>query len=618
LLTKITTIRTIVAKIVAGRSSGGVPGYSAEKEVNGVRKLLPYLRPFIPLLALAVGMLFVQAICDLALPGLLSRLVNEVLRISADSRPQGDGSIIGIGIVMLAVSLGGGAAAIGVDFFSTKMAAGIARDLRYAVFKKVEHFSSREFDSFSTASLITRCTNDINQIQGIFVMGIRMICYAPIMGIGSIIMAVGTAPSMSWIIILAVIVLMGMVISIMSLAMPKFRLIQTLVDRLNLTARETLNGLMVIRAFGKERAEEKRFDDVNRELTTVNLSVNRIMIFMFPVMQLIMNTLILVIIWVGAHRISLGAMDVGGMMAFIQYAMHVIFSFMFLSMMFIMLPRTAVSADRVAQVLNTEAAIRDPEKPRGFAAHPQGSRVEFRNVFFRYEEGSADALTNISFTAEPGETTALIGPTGSGKSTIINLILRFYDVTSGAIFFDGVDIRELAQAELRSRIGYVPQKSVLLSGPVSFNLRYGKKDATEAEIREGAEIAQALGFVEEKAEGFEFPLAQGAANLSGGQKQRLSIARALVRNPGLLLFDDSFSALDFATDARLRKALSERRNGAAKIIVAQRVGTIMRAEKIIVLDNGRIVGMGTHRELLETSPEYREIAESQLSREEMA
>ncbi|MDR2747081.1 MAG: ABC transporter ATP-binding protein, partial [Treponema sp.] len=394
-----------------------------------MKKLLQYMRPFVFLLVLAVGMLFIQAMCDLTLPGLLSRLVNEILRINTVSLREEDASIMGAGLMMLAVTLGGGAAAIGVDFFSTKMAAGIARDLRYAVFEKVEYFSSREFDSFSTASLITRCTNDINQIQGIFVMGIRMICYAPIMGIGSIIMAVSTAPSMSWIIILAVVVLLCMVITIMSVAMPKFRLIQTLVDRLNLTARETLNGLMVIRAFGKEKLEENKFDAVNRELTAVNLSVNRIMTLQFPLMQLIMNGLILGIIWIGAHRIAAGTMDVGGMMAFMQYAMHIIFSFMFLSMMFIMLPRTAVSADRIAQVLNTEAVIKDPEKPRKFTARPRGSRVEFRNVSFRYEEGSADALTNISFTAEPGETTAIIGPTGSGKSTIASLILRFYDVT---------------------------------------------------------------------------------------------------------------------------------------------------------------------------------------------
>jgi ATP-binding cassette subfamily B protein len=532
--------------------------------------------------------------------------------------PEEDASVIGIGFMMLAVTLGGGVAAIGVDFFSTKTAAGIARDLRYAVFEKVEQFSSKEFDSFSTASLITRCTNDITQIQGLFVMGIRMLCYAPIMGVGSIIMAVNTAPSMSWLLVIAVVVLVGIVICIMAAAVSKFRLIQTMVDRLNLTARETLNGLPVIRAFGKDRHEEKRFDEVNRELTMTRLFVNRIMAIPFPLMQLLMNTVIVAIIWIGSHKIAEGTLDVGGMMAFIQYVTHIIFSFMFLSMMFIMLPRTLVSADRVAQVLDAEIAIKDPPKPRTFTAHPRGSRLEFRNVSFRYEEGSADALTNISFTAEPGETTALIGPTGSGKTTIAGLILRFYDVSEGAILLDGVDIRELAQEEIRSRIGYVPQRSVLLSGPVSYNLKYGKKDASDDEVREGAEIAQALDFIEEKEEGFEFLLSQGAANLSGGQKQRLSIARALIRNPGLLIFDDSFSALDFATDARLRKALTEKRKDAAKIVVTQRVGTIMRAEKIIVLDNGKITGMGTHNELLETSAEYREIAESQLSREEMA
>jgi ATP-binding cassette subfamily B protein len=456
-------------------------------------------------------------------------------------------------------------------------------------------------------------------------MGIRMIFYAPIMGIGSIIMSVATAPSMSWIIILAVVVLLGMVAVIISIAMPKFRLIQTLVDRLNRTARETLNGLMVIRAFGKERSEEEKFDGVNRELTKVNLSVNRIMTLQFPLMQLIMNTLTLVIIWIGAHRIAALTMDVGDMMAFIQYAMHVIFSFLFLSMMFVMLPRTAVSADRVAKVLNTELTIRDVEAPARPAGQRQGApvmgrgpggcRVEFRNVTFRYEEGTAAALEDISFTAEPGETTAIIGPTGSGKSTIASLILRFYDVSGGSVLIDGVDVRELPQEELRSRIGYVPQKSVLLSGPVSFNLRYGKKDAGDDEMKEGAEIAQAMDFIDDKEGGFEFLLSQGAANLSGGQKQRVSIARALVRNPGLLIFDDSFSALDLATDARLRKALAEKRKDAAKIIVAQRVGTIMQAEKIIVLDNGRIAGMGTHDELLKSCPAYREIAESQFAQE---
>jgi ATP-binding cassette subfamily B protein len=584
-----------------------------------VKKLLKYLKPFIPLLLLAVGALFVQALSDLSLPNLMARLVNTVLKDTRDSITD-DTPILHIGFQMLAIALAGGAAAVAVSFLSTRLAAGIARDLRSAVFKKVESFSSREFDSFSTASLITRCTNDITQIQQIFVMGIRMICYAPIMGIGGIIMAVRKAPAMSWIIVLAVLVLLGMVMIIMTGAIPKFRLIQKLVDRLNRTAREALNGLMVIRAFGTQEDEKKKFDGVNKELTGANLFVNRIMILQMPVMQLIMNTAILLIIWIGAKRIAALTMDVGDMMAFIQYATQIIFSFLFLSMMFIMIPRTAVSADRVAQVLGTEVSILDPvvKKPLPQNNSDKRGRLEFRGVCFRYEGGIEDALRDITFTAEPGETTAIIGSTGSGKTTIANLILRFYDPKSGSILLDGMDIRELSQEELRSRIGYVPQKSVLLSGSVSFNLRYGKKDASEEEIREAAETAQALGFIEENSDGFEFALAQGGTNVSGGQKQRLSIARAIIRKPEILIFDDSFSALDFATDARLRRALNEKRKESTRIIVAQRVGTIMQAEKIIVLDKGRILGMGTHTGLMDTCPEYREIAESQLSRGELA
>ena len=590
-------------------------------------KLLKYIKPFAFPLVLAISTLFVQAFCDLTLPNLMSRLVNLILAdTAAASADDPGGGILNLGLMMGAVALIGGGAAVGVSFLSTRIAAGVARDLRYAVFQKVESFSSHEFDSFSTASLITRCTNDVTQVQQIFIMGIRMLCYAPVMGIGGIIMAVNMAPSMSWIIALAVAVLIFLIVTVNSIVMPKFKKIQALVDGLNRIARETLNGLMVIRAFGAQDHEKKRFDDVNRELTSTNLFVNRVMTLMMPVMNLIMNTAILLIIWNGSHRIAAFSMGVGDMMAYIQYTMHVIFSFLFFSMVFVMLPRTLVSAERIAQVLGTEVSINDLSEPLAppnpdaplvpeNAQDRRGARVEFRNVSFRYEGASEHALSDISFTAESGETTAIIGATGSGKSTIANLILRFYDVRDGdgAVTLDGLDVRKFSQKELRSRIGYVPQKSILLSGPISFNLRYGKKDASDAEIREGAGIAQILDFIDEGPEGMEAALAQGAANISGGQKQRLSIARALVRDPALLIFDDSFSALDFATDARLRAALAEKRRETTKIIVAQRVGTIMQAEKIIVLDEGRIVGMGTHKELMESCVQYREIAESQIS-----
>ena len=585
-----------------------------------MRILFKYLKPFVSLIVLAVLILFLQVFCDLSLPNLMSQLVNSILAQSAaqsaaQNNVSADNNILWLGLQMLVITLAGGGAAVSVSFLSTRIAAGIARDLRLAVFQKVESFSSREFDTFSTASLITRCTNDINQVQGIFIMGIRMICYAPIMGIGGIIMAVNMAPGMSWIIVLAVVILICMVTALISLVMPKFKVIQNLVDRMNRIARETLNGLMVIRAFGAQDHEKKRFDGVNRELTKTSLFVNQIMVLQMPLMQFIMNSAIILIIWTGAHRIAASVMGVGDMLAFIQYTMQIIFSFLFFSMMFVMLPRTAVSADRIAQVLKTEVSIRDSETPAGEAMVSGGGRVEFKNVSFRYEGASEDALRDVSFTAESGQTTAIIGATGSGKSTIVNLIMRFYDVTSGSIAFNGVDVRELPQSKLRGGIGYVPQKSILLSGSVSFNLRYGKTDASAQEIREGAEIAQILDFIETRPEGFESALAQGGANVSGGQKQRLSIARALIRDPELLIFDDSFSALDFTTDSRLRQALEEKRKGVSKIIVAQRVGTIMYADKIIVLEKGKIVGMGKHSELTETCSEYREIAESQFSLE---
>jgi len=590
-----------------------------------VFKLAKYLKPFIPLIIFAIGVLFLQAFCDLSLPNLMSQLVNMVIgQTNPESQGLPDKNVFSLGLQMLAIALTGGVAAVGVSFLSTRIAAGIARDLRFEVFRKVESFSTAEFDKFSTASLITRCTNDITQVQQLFVMGIRMTCYAPIMGIGGIIMAINKAPSMSWIIVLAVFILIGLVTMLISIVMPKFRIIQNLIDGLNRIARETLNGLMVIRAFSAQEHEKKRFDGVNRDLADNTLFVNRVMILQMPGMQFIMNTAILLIIWIGSHRIASSLMGVGDMMAFIQYTMQIIFSFLFFSMMFVIIPRTAVSADRIVQVLETEISVMDSAQPLAIVENEKnetasgmdrGCSVEFKDVFFRYTNTAEYALEHISFTAEKGKTTAIIGPTGSGKSTIANLILRFYDVTGGSITVNGIDIRELSQKDLRSLIGYVPQKTMLLSGPVSFNLRYGKKEASDAEIREGAEIAQALDFIEERPGGFESNLAQGAANVSGGQKQRLSIARALVRDPEILIFDDSFSALDFATDARLRQALEEKRKNATKIIIAQRVGTISQADKIIVLENGKIVGMGTHSELMESCKEYREIAESQLSEE---
>ena len=550
----------------------------------------------------------------------MAQLVNSILRNAGGDNLQQD-SMLSLGLRMFGITLMGGCAAVGVSFLFNRIAAAISRDLRHAVFSKVESFSSQEFDEFSTASLITRCTNDVSNIQGIFSVGVRMIFYAPIMGIGGVFMALQKAPGMSWIIIISVIVLIGIVSIIISIVLPKFKIIQSLLDKMNRIARETLNGLMVIRAFGAQDHEKKRFGDVNRDFAKNSLFVNRVMNIQMPAMQLIQNISILVIIWIGAHNIAMHTMEVGDMMAFIQYTIQIIFAFQFISMIFIMLPRAAVSGERIAEVLEKKELIKDPEITDETAAFimesdSKGSKVEFENVSFRYKGAEREALLNINFTAESGETTAIIGATGSGKSTIINLILRFYDVSQGRVLLNNIDIRNLSQNELRSCIGYVPQKSILLSGPISFNLKYGNINSTLDEVKEGAEIAQALDFIEGFSEGMDHHLAQGAANVSGGQKQRLSIARALIKNPSLLLFDDSFSALDFATDARLRQTLEEKKKDCTKIIVAQRVGTIMHADKIIVLAKGGVVGIGKHDELIQNCQEYREIAESQINFEE--
>ncbi len=525
--------------------------------------------------------------------------------------------ILSIGLRMLAIALLGGLATVSVSLISSRIAAGVARNLRKDVFNKIEGFSNNEFDKFGVASLITRCTNDITQIQQLLMMGIRMICYAPIMGIGGIIMAVNKSASMSWIIAVACIVLVGMIMVIMSIAMPKFKAIQKLVDKLNLVSRENLSGMMVIRAFGTQEHESKRFEAANQDLTKTNLFVNRIMVFMMPAMTLIMNGVTLLIVWVGAHQIVNSTMQVGDMMAFMQYAMQIIMSFLMISMMFIFVPRAAVSAVRIVEVLETENTIVDPQSPKNFDAAKKGL-VEFRHVYFRYHGAEEDALSDITFTAKPGQMTAIIGPTGSGKTTIANMALRFYDVSEGQILVDGVDVREVKQKDLRKKIGYIPQKGVLLSGTIASNLRYGKKDASDHEIETVANVAQAMDFIEEMPERFESAISQGGTNISGGQKQRLSIARALAKEPEIFIFDDSFSALDFRTDADLRKALKEHTSSSTVIIVAQRISTIRNAEQILVLDEGRIVGCGTHKELLMNCPQYYEIASSQLSQEELA
>jgi len=524
--------------------------------------------------------------------------------------------IIKTGLIMLLIAFGGVVASVLVGLCAARVAAGASKTLRRDIFSKVESFSNKEFDKFSTSSLITRTTNDVTQVQMLIIMGVRMVFYAPILGIGGIIMVLRENASMTWIIGIAVALLIILIVSVFSIAMPKFKIIQKLIDRLNLVSRENLSGLMVVRAFGTQKFEENRFDKANQDLTKTNLFVNRVMVFMFPAMMLIMNFITLLIVWVGSKQIADSSMQVGDMMAFMQYAMQIIMSFLMISMMFIMVPRASVSATRIAEVLETEPTIIDPKQPKPFNNSKNGE-VEFKNVSFRYENASEDVLHNISFTARPGETTAIIGSTGAGKSTMINLIPRFYDVTSGEILVNGVNVKEVTQYDLHDQIGYVPQKGVLLTGTIDSNLRYGKKEATDEEIMKAAEIAQALEFITQQEEGFEKPISEGGTNVSGGQKQRLSIARALVKQAPIYIFDDSFSALDYKTDVALRRALKEQTGDSTVLIVAQRVSTIMTAEQIIVLNDGEVVGIGTHGELLNNCPTYYEIAASQLSKEEL-
>ena len=521
---------------------------------------------------------------------------------------------------MLLYSLLMVAAAVSVGFIASRVSAAIGRDLRRQVFNKVVSFSNAETDRFSTASLITRTTNDIQQVQQTSVMLLRIVAYAPILGIGGIIRVAGTATGLSWIIVVAVVLLMAIVLVLVQVALPKFKLMQTLVDRLNLVSREILTGIMPIRAFSREKYEEERFDAASKDLMRTQLFTNRVMTFMMPAMMLIMNGTTLLIVWFGGHAMAESGMQIGDLIAFITYTMQIVMSFLMLTVISIMLPRAGVAADRIEEVLRTEPVIEDPKPealPAGLEHKDWKGVIRFDHVHFRYPGADEDALTDIDFTAEPGKTTAIIGATGCGKSTLLNLIPRFYDATEGSVTLDGVDIRDIPQQTLRAQLGYVPQKGVLFSGTIESNLKFGGSFITDDDMHKAADIAQATDFITAKTEGFESPIAQGGTNVSGGQKQRLSIARAIAKAPKVYLFDDSFSALDYKTDVALRRALREKTGDATVIIVAQRISTVLHADQILVLDEGRIVGRGRHSKLMETCPEYQEIAKSQLSQKEL-
>ena len=574
-----------------------------------MKTTLKYYRPYILPIVLIIAFLFGQAMCELALPGYMSDIINNGIV------KQDMGYIRHTGLIMIAVAAATVVCAIMGSLLASRAAARSSRDIRRALFRKVTAFSAAELNDFSTASLITRSTNDVQMVQQATVMILRLACFAPIMGIGAVIKALNTSVSLSWTIGIALLVILGIMTVSFFLVLPKFQVLQTKLDKLNLLMKERLSGVLVIRAFNTEKSEEKRFDIANRDLTKINMFTNKAMSFMMPMLMFVMNGVSILIVWAGAHLVNDGSLMIGDMLAYLQYAMHVIMSFLFITMMFIMIPRAIVSAKRIGEVLDVEPSIEDPEMPETVEDHR--GVVEFDHVSFSYPDAEKEVLEDISFTARPGRTTAIIGGTGSGKSTLISLIPRFYDATEGSVRVDGKDVRDITQHELRDQIGYVPQKGLLFSGTIASNLQYGTEDATEAEMLEAAETAQAMDFIREKEHGLDEEVAQGGTNVSGGQKQRLSIARALVKKPKIYIFDDSFSALDFKTDKALREALKEKVGDSTIIIVAQRINTIIDADQILVLDEGRLAGKGTHDELMQTCDVYREIALSQLSEEEL-
>lgn len=573
-------------------------------------KLLRFMKPYRAVLVLVVILAIAQALGNLYLPNLFADIVNNGI-IKGDT-----GYIWRFGGLMLLVTLAGTIAAVVGIFFSSRVATGFGKIIRAKLFTRVEQFSLHEFDAVSTSSLITRTTNDTTQVQQVMIVMLNMMITAPITLVAGVILALNQDVGLSWILVVVIPILVGAIIILMMNAIPLFRAMQVKLDRLNLVLDEGLTGVRVVRAFDRKRYEERRFDEANLELTNIAIKVNRLIASLMPIMMLCLNVSSVAILWFGAIRINNGQMQLGALIAFLQYAMQILFALLMVSMMFIMLPRAAASADRINEVLDIKPEINDPDEAK--LADEQRGYVEFQDVTFSYPGAEEPALSNISFSARPGEVTAIIGGTGSGKSTLVSLVPRFYDIDSGRVLVDGVDVREMLQEHLRAKIGLVPQKTVLFSGTIAENIRYGKEDASDEEIRYAAEVAQSSDFIERMQDGFDSVIAQGGTNVSGGQKQRLSIARALVRRPEIYMFDDSFSALDFKTDARLRAALKKETRESTVFIVSQRVSTVMDADQIIVLEEGRIVGIGTHRELLKTCEVYHDIVSSQLSTEEIA